>query len=148
MPALQIWQVLDTLGSFHRSMAARYESLSRRTDDERIRLLLTDIAQRERTFADAVFAFEREGPDEQLDVWLQFLPEGMLDAALDAVPDDTPSSLEEAVGTILQIDRSLGEAYRSVANETDVETVRELFLNLAQLDEINDRHYSQMLHND
>lgn len=145
MSAVQVRQILDSVREIHHSLAARYRELSSETDHDRLKLLFDDVAIREERFAAVVNGFENAARDEVLTTWLQFVPEDVVKFT-QAVNNGPPfASLEEAIEHIQQVNRVLGDAYRKVAGETECADLRDLFRNLATLEENNDRHLSKIL---
>ena len=103
------------------------------------------MTTREEQFATVVNESENAAGQDILTTWVLFVPEDVLKLAQAATHGPPAASLEEAIEQIQQIGRTLGAAYREVAEETECGHVSELFRNLAMLEENNDRHLSMVL---
>lgn len=145
MPGRQVIEILDAIRDVHRQLADRYGELDEAATDGRIRLLLEDMRQREQEFDQAVAQYEAG------------TPASVLEAELDSVPPQglhinhlrerlaQPRTLEELVEETLLLNSTLCDAYLTLAREAPSPQVRELFQNLARLEERNDCHYARAI---
>ncbi len=145
MPARQVSEILDDIRSVHRLLAARYHELNAAATDERIKLLLEDMQHREQRFEECVGQYVSDNGSAILDTWLQFVPEegGRIDRIADRLTE--PKDLSELVAETLVLNSALCETYRTMAEEAPTPDLRELFLNLARMEEQNDCHYAKVL---
>lgn len=145
MPAMQVQSVLECVRDLHQTLARQYVDLSSKAGNEKLKLLYTDMAGREKEFAKVVRDFERAAEDDVLTTWLQFVPDEVVDFTTDSVINGEPRSLEDTVEQLQKVGRTLGDAYHKVAGETECGHLCDLFRNLAALEANNDRHLSKLM---
>jgi hypothetical protein len=145
MPAVQVQRVLDCLRDVHEALAEHCRGLSEAAGEEKLKLLFADVASREERFATAVDEFERTAGKDILTTWLQFVPDDVMSIVQAATDGPPAASLDEAIEQLQQVNRALADAYRHVARETECGHLCELFRNLVELEENNDRHLSKVM---
>lgn len=148
MPGRQVIEILDTIRDVHRQLAKRYGELDEAATDERIRLLLEDMQQREEAFDQAVAQCESENPPALLETVVESVPDAALH--IDHLRErlSEPRTLEELVEETLMLNSTLCDAYLTLAREASVPEVSELFRGLAKLEERNDCHYARTILNE
>lgn len=144
MPARQVYQILDAIQDVHRHPANRYRELEEVATDARIQSLLEHMEQRERTFDDCVAEYESEEKPKVLETRLQFVPDEATHIDHVAERLRLQQSLEDLVDETLRLNSTLIDAYLTLAKETAISELGELFTNLAKIDERNDCHYVKM----
>jgi hypothetical protein len=145
MPAGQVSEILDAVRGVHRQLAARYHELDESASDERIKLLLEDMERRETKFDECVEQYESEEGAAVLNTWLQFVPDEVLHLDHIAERLAAPRSLSELVEETLRLNSSLCDAYLTLAQKAPIPALRELFTDLANIEERNDCHYAEAL---
>ena len=145
MPAQQVIEILDSIRDVHWRLAERYGELDQAATDERIQRLLEDMQQRERSFDESVAAYESEEDPAVLETWLPLVPEEAVH--IDHIVErlTTPQTIEDLVEETLQLNRILCDAYLVLAKEAPLSELRDLFTDLAKIEERNDCHYARML---
>lgn len=123
-------EVLDHIRRLHEEVSAHCEQVCGEAEQERIRILLSYIAERERNQARAVSEFEEETADQVLDTWFQYTTD---DAALDALlaarfePDMAPDDIMHATMSIAD---HLLDMYRGMLEAADTDELRQMFQDL------------------
>jgi hypothetical protein len=145
MPAQQVIEILDAIRDVHRRLAERYGELDQAATDERIQLMLEDMQQREQKFDQNIAAYESEEDPAVLETWLQFVPEEAVHIERISERLATPRTIEELVEETLRLNSTLCDAYLVLAQEAPISELRDLFMDLAKLEERNDCHYAKML---
>jgi hypothetical protein len=122
-------EVLDHTARFHRHLADLYHRLEGRASDQRVRMLLGYLSQREKDMAAAMDRFLEETPDPVLDTWFSHAHD---DESLVCPEPQLPP--EMSVGDVLGVATDLHlaclDAFRGIANKADSEEVRGVFRNL------------------
>jgi rubrerythrin len=145
MPGTQVVEILDSIREVHRQLADRYGELDQAATDERIRLLLEDMQRREQQFDQAVAEYESTTPRPILETELESVPEPALHVERLRERLVQPRTLEELVEETLLLNSTLCDAYLTLAREAPLPEVRELFQNLARLEERNDCQYARAI---
>jgi hypothetical protein len=145
MPARQVIEILDAVRDVHRQLADRYGELDQAATDERIRLLLEDMQRREQEFDQAVAEYESDTPGSILETELESVPEQALHVDHLRERLAQPRTLEELVEETLLLNSTLCDAYLTLAREAPLPEVRDLFQNLARLEERNDCQYARAI---
>ncbi len=145
MPAQQVVQILDAIREVHRRLADRYRELSDATTDDRLQLLLDDMQRREEQFDDCVAQYELNEPPAILHTWLQFVPEEAVKVSDLARKLAAPRTLEELVEETLRLNSTLCDAHLALSREAPIPELRDLFRDLANIEEQNDCHYAKVL---
>ena len=130
----QTREVLRHVRQFHESVASLCQRLSEECDEERIRMLLDYMSERERELAKAVDEFTDETSENVLDTWFQYTHD---DTGL-AIPDFalTPETrIEDVLRLGLDLAQSLIDLYKEVADNAETEEVRAVFRNLLEFEE-------------
>jgi len=145
MAARQVKEVLDAVRDVHRQLADRYRELDEQATDERIKLLLKDMQQREEQFESCVAQYKIDHHDSVLNTWVRYLPDEVVH--IDRLNDQLaePRSLDELVEETIRLNGSLCNAYLSLAEQAHIPAMKELFQDLANLEEQNDCHYAKVL---
>lgn len=123
-------EVLDHIRRLHEEVSARCEQVCGEAEQERIRILLNYIAERERNQARAVSELEGATADQVLDTWFQYTTD---DAALDALltasfePNMAPDDIMHATMSIAD---HLLDMYRGMLEAADTDELRQVFQDL------------------
>lgn len=123
-------ELLDHVRRFHEDVGAHCEEVCGGAEQERIRILLNYIAERERNQARAMSEFEKETADQVLDTWFQYTTD---DDALPTLltasfkPDMAP---EDIMNAMMAIADHLLALYRDLLDAADTDELRQVFQNL------------------
>lgn len=145
MPARQVKEILDSVRDVHRQLAERYRELDEQTTDERLKLLLKDMEKREEQFEACVSQYEIDHHDSVLNTWVRYLPDEVVHIDRIAEKLAVPHSLDELVEETIRLNGSLCDAYLSMAGQAQTPAMKELFQDLARIEEQNDCHYAKVL---
>jgi rubrerythrin len=123
-------EVLEHVKRFHEDISAYCERVCGASDEQRSRILLNYIADRERNLAHAVGAITEETSDQVLDTWFQYTTD---DTALHALLTSSfrpTMSPEEVMSATLAIADHLLAMYRDMLAAADTDELRRVFQNL------------------
>jgi hypothetical protein len=135
VPWLRTRDILNLSRDIYKQMRQFYEGLqeeelNRKNDVQRMQLLRDSIRRHAEYFETEIRAFKKEAPAEVLDAWFQFSPdppELFTDHIARIGPDVTVDAM---LRVALDFGTALAEFYQRVAESTEFEDVREIFLNL------------------
>ena len=123
-------EVLAHVERFHEEVSRHCEEASGASDQQRLRMLLDYIADREHNLAHAVGTFTEETSDQVLDTWFQYtIDDTELHALLTTgfSPTMTP---EDVMSATMAIADHLLAMYRDMLAAADTEELQEVFQNL------------------
>lgn len=131
----QVKEVLDWVLSFHERLSEEYDRLSDDANKERVSLLLNYLAEHQRVLVSTIEKFEIDAADELLNVWSQECPSLELPTSLDEL-NATLSGKEtnDIVNEAIKFHDELIRVYRELEGAAEIDSVRDLFANLASLE--------------
>jgi rubrerythrin len=145
MPSKQIRDILDYVRKFHCCLHDFYEACGEETEDERVKALLDYMGRHEGNFNKALARYEETAAQGVLDTWLQFAPDETLNQAFKKVELTPGMSPDEVIQVALDLDKTLLTLYEELAQSTSAPHVKELFMNLLQMEEGKDHQYARSL---
>lgn len=131
----QVRHMLDHVREFHGQLAEYYDQLSKTAERQRVKLLLDHMSSHEKQLQDSLNTYEEGAPRQVMDTWVDCKYCNDVLAACEQIPIAPEASLEEVIKATLDIDNCLLRFYREVAENVESERVREVFLNLIELEE-------------
>ena len=137
--------VLDHVKRFHQAVSARSMEVCGKSDQERVRILLNYISDREQDLAQAVSTFTEETDDSILDTWFQYTTD---DAALNSLLTDSikPNmSPEDIMSTTMAISDHLLDMYRGMLDAAPTDALRQVFQNLLDHEQVEREHLARNL---
>lgn len=127
----QTREVLQHAKRFHEQVAKLCRRLSGKCDQERIRMLLDYMSERERRLAKAIEQFAGETSDNVLDTWFQYSQDvSDLECPDFKITPDTKA--EDIMRLGLDLAQCLIDMYKEIAVNADTEEVRAIFRNLLE----------------
>ena len=132
----QVKEVLDWVVSFHERLSEEYDRLGDDATKERFSLLLNYLAEHQRMLASTIEKFEIDAADELLNVWSQECPPLELPASLEELHVTLSGKETNAiVNEAIKFHDELIRAYRELEGAAEIDSVRDLFTNLASLEQ-------------
>lgn len=132
----QVKDVFDYGIALHAQLSALYTSLERQSGQARVRMALDYLGRHERNRRQAMERFEREPHvNGYLDVWLQYAPSPDIERLLAECVIRPDMSVDDVVGLAMRFDNALIELYREAAREAEDTQAREVFENLATMEQ-------------
>lgn len=128
----QVRDVLKTIRLFHNQLARACERLGDQTDDERLELLMTIVAQYEQRFSAVLNRYEADVAEGVLNTWLQYAPTEEIQDALQTAELADANSVAEIAQMVWEFEEALVNLYRQLAESTAVPRVQELFSSLLE----------------
>ncbi len=131
----QVKDVLDYGKELHAQLSVLYTSLGRQSEQARVKMLLDYLSKHERNRREAIKRFEQNSHPGSLDVWLQYAPSLDIDRMLANCVIRPDMNVDDVAKIALAFDNALIEIYREGAREAEDTRARELFENLAEMEE-------------
>lgn len=135
MRTVQIRDVLDEVRKFHGELAEYYRGLSGKADQRRVALLLDYMSSHEKNLEASLAAYERDALREVLDTWIECSHCDEVIASCRKTPIAPDMSVEGVTKLAMDVDACLTRFYRTLANSTRSERLREVFTTLIEIEE-------------
>mgnify|MGYP005725358349 CR=1 FL=1 len=127
--------ILEHARHFHKLVSECYQQLSAGTEKQRLKLLLDYLAQHEKHLEEVLADYEETIPQNVLRTWFRLSPcQEKFDILKSLLKEQNPS-IDEVIRNAVQLDDCLIDMYRKVAESAEVESVREVFKSLLDLEE-------------
>ena len=140
MPNLNVRDVLKLIGRFHARLAERYGELAQTAEEPRVRMLAVSMEDAEARLSRCwLQPSDLDGTDRVLGYWFTVAPIVPGDLNLDDLDLSSDITPEALMDTALRIDERLAALCRRIADGCTPPAVRELFLNLAEQEEGEER---------
>ena len=137
----QVHEILDAIRGVHRQLADHYRDFEEVVADERLQLLLEDMERRELSFDDCVAQYEANEDSEALGTWLQFVPDEAVHVDHLSERLAEPRTMEDlAEETLTAEQQAVRRLSRDGQGGSNPE-LKDLFTDLAKMEERNDCHY-------
>lgn len=131
----QVRDILEWIQSLHQHLAQCYRQLADQSKNERVTLMLQYLADHEAALQDALQKYEADASESTLDTWMDGaqleLPPALANLKID-LQNASPMDLVKIA--INSHDFLIGK-YKELHELAEVETVREIFANLLQLEQ-------------
>ncbi len=131
----QVKEVLDWVVSFHERLSEEYGRLSDDATKEKVSLLLNYLAEHQRALVNTIEKFEVDAADRLLNAWFQECPSLELPASLEELHVTLAGKeTDDIVNQAIKFHDELIRLYQELEAEAEVDSVRDLFANLASLE--------------
>lgn len=145
MSSKQIRNILDHVRGFKHRLVNVYETLGRTEQDEKLQLLLRYLRGHEEQIEKTLDSYEQELPEGVLNTWVQFVDDETLRTVFSNVQIHSGMTPEELIECSLKFDAALEQVYHDVVDSTSSGHIRDVFTNLAEMEESKDRQYARSL---
>jgi hypothetical protein len=135
VPFQRVADILDRIRGLHREFQHHYAQNSRWQSDERLALLLENMARQEGDLASSLASFDAEAQSAVRETWLQYVPLEQVTRVLDDIEPDPQADIESVIADATALDAALVDAYRILASSNAPPRVRELFANLVEMEQ-------------
>lgn len=135
MRFFQVSELLDWVSAFHKALADQYRLLADQADKERAALLLNYLADHERLLAESIEKYELDAANSTLATWSEQrpklnLPESLIHLHRTLSGKDS----KEIIPYVIEFHDILIEMYNTLAKNTESDSIKSLFENLAQME--------------
>ena len=123
----------------HAMIAKHFHEMADKTENARVKMLLDYFEAHERHLQNALDQYEANAPAAVLNTWFQFSScESKLDQ-LKSLFSDKNVSTDEVIDQVLTLDECIMDMYRKTASEAETDEVREMFRNILEMEENEQR---------
>ncbi|QOC22473.1 hypothetical protein IC757_15935 [Wenzhouxiangella sp. AB-CW3] len=139
--------VLDWTAELHKQLGDLARKVADNPERARLKLVVDYLADHEARLKDAIVKFEEASPDGVLATWFDRAPEIELpDLEQEAVALAHADNIEQAVSRVVEFHEHIVGIYTQLAEQTNNEKIRELFENLAALENHDKLHLVRNAH--
>lgn len=131
----QVKDVLDYGIDLHTQLRGLYDRLGQQSEQARVKMLLDYLSRHERNRQAAMQRFEEGARASVLNVWLQYSPSSDIEQLLTNYATTPILTVEDALNVGMAFDNALIALYREAAEEIDTPEAKEVFHNLAEMEE-------------
>ncbi|WP_163560813.1 2-hydroxyacyl-CoA dehydratase [Halomonas sp. NO4] len=136
----QVKDLLNWVHDFHDTLAKQYAELAETASDERMRMALVFLADREGRMRDAMAAYLQDANDGLLNTWLIDSQEFGHPSVLDRIPRCLGChDVQDVLANVMTAHQTLKDMYRLRAELAEVPEESELFTQLAEQQEAEAR---------
>ena len=141
MSVEQARTIIDHTRDFHQRISSYYHRLADSTQQERVKLLLDYMCEHEKRLALGIEEYENSAPDSILNTW--FLTPECTDATkfLEDIPLKSDLSVETIVELGIKATSCVMQVYKTLAEQAEPESVRQVFSNLLQMEEKSQQQF-------
>ncbi|MCE9616703.1 MAG: hypothetical protein K8T26_20705 [Lentisphaerae bacterium] len=137
--AKSIRQLLDHARDFHHQLSAYCTQLGDQAEQMRVRMLLDYLRQHEDHLESCLASYEANADRKVLDYCMKFSPADVGTKCFKDLTVKPGMSVADVMDAVLQVDECLLRYYRQIAEEATAPEVRELFSQLAKLEQSEER---------
>jgi rubrerythrin len=132
----KIKDVLKQARGFHRQLSEFYSSLSNRSGQQRVKMMLDYICQQEIRLEDSLSRYEEQLSEKLLDANCQDPPpQETLKVCKDVIRDIKGDlTVDEVIAMVVKMDQCLIDLYKDAVEKAESDNVREIFNNLVEME--------------
>lgn len=130
----QVKDVLDYGIGVHARLHDVYEKLQRQSEQTRVKMVLDYLSRHEQNREEAMQRFEDGARKNILNMWLQYAPSSKIEQLLTQYDARSDMSVDDVIKLAMSFDDALIALYRETARESDDPRVRDVFQNLAEME--------------
>ena len=127
--------LLDQVRDFHKQLSDFYAQKADIANDERVTMLLDYMSRHEMNLEKCLAEYEVDAPGRVLDTWFRFTPDIAECKCFDRIELTPDMTIDDIIETAMWFDDCLIEVYKTMAERSVSQNVRELFDNLVQLEQ-------------
>lgn len=133
-------ELLNEIRDFHRKLGHFYREAATKVEREKVKALLEYMGRHEENLNRYLESYEKDAAKRVLDTWFQFTPEIVKRGCFDEVAIDPDMSVDDVIRNSLWLDECLTKFFKQVADLSVSSDVKDLFSNLAAMEETEERH--------
>ncbi len=131
----QVRNMLEQVRDFHGQLAKYYDRLSKRTEQQRVKMLLDHMSGHEEDLKEGLAAYAESAEQVEMDTFVDCVYCSEILATCRQTPISPESSIEGVIKAAMDVDNCLLRFFREVAEKADTEKVRNIFRNLIDMEE-------------
>ncbi len=125
---------LDFIKNFHHKLSEFYNNLSNESDKEKIKIILSYVAEHELKMAKAIQDYEEDVSPKISETWFQFVDTNQAVECLSLLTDSKFKSIDEIIESVVKLDECLICIYGRLSAYAPTDDVRTVFENLQELE--------------
>jgi rubrerythrin len=128
--------VLDHAREFHTQLSDFYNLLSRKSEKQRVKLLLDYMSQHEKYLEETLARYEEEVSGKILNTWFQYPPpKEILDTCREVSITKTDDlTVDDVIEMAVKLDQCLIDLYKEMIKNSETDEMREVFTNLMEME--------------
>jgi len=128
--------VLDHAREFHTQLSDFYILLSRKSEKERVKLLLDYMSEHEKYLEETLGRYEEEVSGKILNTWFQYPPpKKLLETCREVSINKTDDlSVDDVIEMAVQLNQCLIDLYKEMIKNSETEQIRDVFTNLMEME--------------
>ena len=128
--------VLDHAREFHTQLSDFYNLLSRKSEKQRVKLLLDYMSQHEKHLEETLSRYEEEVSERILNTWFQNSPpKQVLNTCKEiGIEGKEDLTVDDVIEMAVKLDRCLIDLYKDMIKNAETDEVRDVFKNLAEME--------------
>lgn len=142
MSFIQTRDLLDVARRFHTELAGLYQRMLERASTEETRQLIGTLIEHEQVLEQRLDEYEEEVSTNILDTFFKYMADEHMKGFQEYDLPDSMSSMDVIEAT-RYFDQRLGDFYKEMANKALSEHVREVLLNLMQMEQREQKSLSK-----
>lgn len=132
----QVIDVIDYSKIIHARLRKFFEALNKKSQPEQVKMMLEYLIGEHRHIEEVLTRFEAESQQTITNSWMQYTPSIDIPQLIDSHKVETYESVDEIVPLITLFNEALENFYHEAENESELPTVRQLFHNLAEMEDM------------
>jgi rubrerythrin len=128
--------VLDHAREFHTQLSEFYSLLSRKSEKQRVTLLLDYMSQHEKYLEETLTRYEEEVSEKILNTWFRYPPpkEVLTTCSEINIEEKEDLTVDDVIEMAVKLDQCLIDLYKEMIKNSETEEMREVFTNLMEME--------------
>lgn len=135
MRYLQVKNMLDQVRDIHGQLVKYYDQLSKKTEQERVKMLLEHMSKHEQDLQEGLRAYEESAAPNIMDTFVDCEYCDAILVTCRHTPIAPETSIEGVIRVAMDVDNCLLRFFREVAESAATEKVRDVFRNFVEMEE-------------
>jgi len=131
----QVKNMLEQVRDFHGQLVQYYDRLSKEAEQQRVKMLLDHMSKHEKDLQEGLRAYEETATQNVMDTYIDCEYCNEILATCRQTPIAPETSIQGVVRVAMDVDNCLLRFFRAVAEQAETERVRDVFRNLAEMEE-------------
>lgn len=132
----QVKNMLEQVRDFHGQLVQYYDRLSKEAEQERVKMLLDHMSKHEQDLQEGLRAYEESAAKNVMDTYIDCEYCNEILATCKQTPIAPETSVDGVIKVALEVDNCLLRFFREVAEHAETESVRDVFKNLVDMEEM------------
>jgi rubrerythrin len=128
--------VLDHAREFHTQLSEFYSLLSKKSEKQRVKLLLDYMSQHEKHLEETLTRYEEEVSEKILNTWFQFPPpkEVLTTCSKINIEEKQDLTVDDVIEMAVKLDDCLIDLYKEMIKNSEIDEMREVFTSLMEME--------------